>query len=420
MVRTLASEVEMLEVETADAAGLAAMLTVLRRAQALVAGAVVRIGVRADELAATGSSPPGPELFGADGAVRGRTARDEAARSVVMRRLPALVGPVRAGRVGPDQLDALAQGLRGLDDDEFARLDGEQLAADAQRLPADTFAAAVRRAAREAAPASSGRNAEAKRRASTFRHWFDERTGMGCFRGELDPERFERLTTAIDRRTAALAAAAGDKTAKTPNLAASALLDLVERSASGPGGPSSQVIVVVGDGIDPQTAAGHELSDAAVGRLTCDGLVRRVRLDRGGVPIDVGRARRTATDGQWAAIRALHHSCAWAGCEKRIDWCQLHHIVPWSAGGATDLDNLVPLCSEHHHRVHEGGWSIELLADRSLRITRPDGVVHAVADPPTRSRAAPAPEPVPRGPARPSDPGERPTESPSRPAPALG
>ena len=40
------------------------------------------------------------------------------------------------------------------------------------------------------------------------------------------------------------------------------------------------------------------------------------------------------------------------------------------------MDNLVPLCSVHHHLVHEGGWTLTLHPDRSIELRRPDGTVH--------------------------------------------
>jgi hypothetical protein len=39
-------------------------------------------------------------------------------------------------------------------------------------------------------------------------------------------------------------------------------------------------------------------------------------------------------------------------------------VVPWWAGGATDLDNLVNLCRRHHTAVHEGGMSLTRQAGR--------------------------------------------------------
>ena len=79
-------------------------------------------------------------------------------------------------------------------------------------------------------------------------------------------------------------------------------------------------------------------------------------------------------------------SCAASGCTARVhspvvtshfDRCEIHHIVPWELGGLTDLANLLPTCSYHHHLVHEGGWSLHLAPDRLLTIRQPDGDLFA-------------------------------------------
>ena len=42
-------------------------------------------------------------------------------------------------------------------------------------------------------------------------------------------------------------------------------------------------------------------------------------------------------------------------------------------GGATALDNLVLLCSRHHHLLHTPGWDAKLLPDNALEVTNPQG-----------------------------------------------
>ena len=37
------------------------------------------------------------------------------------------------------------------------------------------------------------------------------------------------------------------------------------------------------------------------------------------------------------------------------------------------MDNLALLCTHHHRLVHEGGWSIERMADGGLCFRAPDG-----------------------------------------------
>ena len=43
-----------------------------------------------------------------------------------------------------------------------------------------------------------------------------------------------------------------------------------------------------------------------------------------------------------------------------FDHCNVHHIDYWENGGSTDLNNMIPLCSRHHHGAHEGGWKLKL------------------------------------------------------------
>jgi len=57
----------------------------------------------------------------------------------------------------------------------------------------------------------------------------------------------------------------------------------------------------------------------------------------------------------------------------------------WRNGGFTDLENLLPLCSKHHHLVHDGRWTLTLLADRTLTINLPDGTVMSTGPPVRRA-----------------------------------
>ena len=71
------------------------------------------------------------------------------------------------------------------------------------------------------------------------------------------------------------------------------------------------------------------------------------------------------------------------GCEVRFSRLRMHHVWWWEHGGPTDLDNLLPICSRHHHAVHDHGWQLKLLPDRTLEVTMPDGTTMETG-PPTR------------------------------------
>jgi hypothetical protein len=43
--------------------------------------------------------------------------------------------------------------------------------------------------------------------------------------------------------------------------------------------------------------------------------------------------------------------------------CDLDHREPYAVGGATDIDNLAPLCRHHHTTKHHAPWRVERLPE---------------------------------------------------------
>jgi hypothetical protein len=122
-----------------------------------------------------------------------------------------------------------------------------------------------------------------------------------------------------------------------------------------------------------------------VRRWACIGDVTPVVVAADGVRLYLGRETRLANRAQRRALRAMYRTCAL--CEVPFEHTQIHHITYYGLHqGLTDIDNLAPLCSRHHHLVHEGGWKLDLAADRTLTVTKPGGTttIHA----PPQSRAA--------------------------------
>lgn len=386
-----------LDLGACDEASLRTVLAEVRTAQRCLEGLAIRIAGRSNELAALGRAAPAAETMRADGAVAARQARREAARATLAAEVPGVEAAVMFGHISGDHVDSLARHRSRLSEEQRADLDVEPLLDRASGLPAETFDRLVKRQVDKLIADHGLADTVTKQAASEFRHWFDRDSGMGRFVGALDPERYEVLTNAIDHRMATLAAAAGSEVRKNRNLAAEALIGLV--AAAGVGGtqdtrgrlPSILVVVdhkTAASGPHPgsicQTEQGHDLAPESLARLCCDATLRKVTLDERQIPIDVGRRHRTATDRQWAALKTMHSTCAWHACPTPISWCQAHHIHEWERGGRTDLGNLVPLCSSHHHRVHEGQWRLTLLPDRSLKIWRPDGSLDKTVPTPMR------------------------------------
>lgn len=115
---------------------------------------------------------------------------------------------------------------------------------------------------------------------------------------------------------------------------------------------------------------GDPLSTAATGRLACDAVIQRVVEGACAGPLDLGRASRLVTLAQRRALEARDTGCVIPGCGAQASWCDAHHLVPWSAGGPTDLDNLCLLCPGHHTAVHAGSWQVSV-SDGELVVVPP-------------------------------------------------
>lgn len=101
---------------------------------------------------------------------------------------------------------------------------------------------------------------------------------------------------------------------------------------------------------------GGHLSAGDLRRLACGAGILPAVLDGPSLPVDLGHASRLFTEAQRVALGTRHRTCAADGCERPFAWCELHHRIPWSHGGRTDLANALPLCGFHHRRIHDPGY----------------------------------------------------------------
>ncbi len=125
---------------------------------------------------------------------------------------------------------------------------------------------------------------------------------------------------------------------------------------------------------------GPVIGGTTVQRLLCNARVQTVLEHPDGSVVGLGRLSREPSAWMMRQLRHRDDSCRFPGCDARR-FTQAHHIEWWSRGGATDLENLVLICTFHHKLVHEHGWSIERTDDGDLVWHRPGGA---------RYRAGPA------------------------------
>jgi hypothetical protein len=101
----------------------------------------------------------------------------------------------------------------------------------------------------------------------------------------------------------------------------------------------------------------HPTDPDGVGTADRTGLADVIR-DRGREVLHVGRAHRTAPPRLRRALEVRDQHCAAPGCRIDPARCEAHHVHEWERDGGTDLDNMVLLCTRHHHAVHEGRMDI--------------------------------------------------------------
>ena len=85
-----------------------------------------------------------------------------------------------------------------LNPEQREQLNTNELIKAARSDPADVFAAKVRREAERIKGDNGLADTRRKQAASTWRHWYDERSGMGTIHAEFDPERYEAIVNSVE------------------------------------------------------------------------------------------------------------------------------------------------------------------------------------------------------------------------------
>ena len=122
-----------------------------------------------------------------------------------------------------------------------------------------------------------------------------------------------------------------------------------------------------------RTGHGTMLTARHVLALCCGAQIGAIRWEDG-LPLDVGRTARTEPPGLRRALEARDQGCRWTQCGALAAWATAHHIKPWSAGGATSLEDLALFCHVHHHYfIHILGWIVTGDPNGTLHFTHPGG-----------------------------------------------
>lgn len=318
-------------------------------------------------------------------------------------RHPEVSEALRAGRLGPESAALITREL----DKSAARVPSEARAAaetmmvklacgldptGARRLPpvsVDYLATEIRTlgAAIDPDGALPREERAVQKRAAWVRPVNDD--GLMPFGGLLDPVIGTMLLSLLEAwrrspRFVDASAADGDATLdadlRTPDQRRhDALAEILLASAaadSAPqlnGRPVSVLVTVAAidlerpDGLDSDpigTLAGSPvpLSRRRVEQLIDANGYRVVTLDPHGAVTGIGSPERCFTANQTLAIAARDgFRCSTPGCTTPHTALQVHHVMPWRDGGATNTSNGILLCYWHHRRVDDGPWKYRMV-----------------------------------------------------------
>jgi hypothetical protein len=371
-----------------DAAGLANIVRGLSRVRGQLDAVEVAVTVRAAELAAKGLSPAAATVLTDGGRRSRREAETAAARGGVCAVMPELGSALADGSVSTGHVDAVVKAVARLDEGGKARLaeHAESLVQTACQSTPEQFGRHVDAVVRRMAADDGLARQERLRQQRCVRRWVDRDTGMCNTKLSLDPLADAQIWTSINAAMSAARSVDQSHDERTwDQLQADVVVELLTGARSSGDERVPEVSVLIdyrtllegfhGD-MTCETSDGQSLPAETVRRLCCEANIVPIVLGGAGEVLDLGRHCRLANRAQRRALRAMYRTCAHPDCEVPIDACRIHHVVYWQHGGRSDLDNMVPLCERHHHLVHEGGWTLQLLPDRRTTWKTPDGEIY--------------------------------------------
>ena len=399
---------------TCDRAAAEQALADVARVQAWLVGCRARFARRLGELAASGGALFVEQVVAEVSKVPQRRADRIVQDASALAELPEFEQALAGGAVSEAHVEVMARAMAHLEPPQRGELVARagRLLAVTAAAPPEQFERAVRREVRSLERDDGAERFARQRRATELRHWIDRDSGMVCLHGRFDPERGLGIVNRLDAVARALAVAADwpvdsptDPDRRADHLRALAFLELIGPGSSLPvagravlpeallvidertlrTGYHRDTVLDLGADVDLPLAAVRRMVMASqvVPVVMRDGVVVRM-LDGG--RLDLGRERHLANRAQRRALRAMYPTCAVPDCGVRFSHTQIHHAVWWDHGGMTDLRNLLPLCSRHHHAVHDRGWRLCLdPVTRWLRVERPDGTVMDTGPPYARA-----------------------------------
>ncbi len=303
-------------------------------------------------------------------------------------RLPGTVDALEAGRIDLGRAKAVAEVTAGLSDEQATQVEAIVLA-KGRRDSHAYFRRGLRRAVVKVDPDGAERRRRSARRDRDVRIDTRGEDGMAGLTARLPAADALAAFDHIDHLARQLRSGnpdpdgdPGEPVDPVQSLAqrrADVLLDLIlGRRRHHPARTSVNVTVAASTlaGADEQPGHLHgygTITAAHARELAEHATWRRILFDPAdGQPLEVSR-RRFPSPPLARHVRTRTAWCAFPGCSKPAERCDLDHVTRHTDRGLTCDDNLSPLCRRHHRAKDDGPWKLAQPRPGHYQWTAPTG-----------------------------------------------
>ena len=286
-----------------------------------------------------------------------REAKRDVESAARLAKLPATSEALASGEIPPGHARLIARASGESDVDEAL------LVKAANTEPFDEFARTVKRHQQDLADDDGQALLDRQRKNRKARIFESPDSGMFVLTGEFDQITGARIATALTAKERKLWHREDPKARRTPQQRmADALAELIcEPAGDGKSAGTDLLVIADFDVIkqqldNPRLADGSAIPIVELHRLALEANLLPSIFDTKAQQMWLGRRLRTASEAQRVALIARDQHCI--GCKANPLWCRAHHIIWWSKDGPTDVDNLVLVCDDCHHKIHDHGWQV--------------------------------------------------------------
>ncbi len=346
--------VEVVDVAALCDEGLSLRLKVLGRAESALAA------MKAQVLAEVGrrhSSTDAQRLVRNELQVSKREAKRDVESATRLAELPVTSEALASGEIPQGHARLIARAS------SESTIDEALLVEAANTQPFDEFARTVKRHQQDLAVDDGQSLLDRQRNNRKARIFESSDSGMFVLSGEFDQITGARIATALTAKERKLWHREDPKSRCTPQQRmADALAELIcEPAGDGKSAGTDLLVIADFDVIkqqldNPRLADGSPIPVVELHRLALEANLLPSIFDTKAQDMWLGRKQRTASEAQRVALIARDQHCI--GCGANPLWCRAHHIIWWSKNGPTDVDNLVLVCDDCHHKIHDHDWQV--------------------------------------------------------------